>query len=164
MLIPGWVGLCAFYDPVGLSIELSCEAGSFSCCRLTLIGFYSQMFWGFLFLCCNPGLHGLSSSLVLPPSLSAHKCGTARPFALLVLQMPPCCVSSRPWLLISAPSSRLNECFFFNSLVVGLPYSSIFWQFWLFFVFQFVVVLLLVVQGGRVYLPMPPSWLEVLGF
>ena len=27
--------------------------------------------------------------------------------------------------------------------------------------FKFVVVLLLVVQGGKVYLPMPPSWLEV---
>ena len=33
----------------------------------------------------------------------------------------------------------------FNSLVVRLPYSLIFWQFWLFFVFKFVVFLLLVV-------------------
>ena len=30
-----------------------------------------------------------------------------------------------------------------------------------FFVFKFVVVLLLVVQGGTVYLPMPPTWPEV---
>ena len=30
-----------------------------------------------------------------------------------------------------------------------------------FFVFKFVVVLLLVVRGGKVYLPMPPSWPEV---
>ena len=29
------------------------------------------------------------------------------------------------------------------------------------FVFKFVVVLLLVVQGGTVCLPMTPSWLEV---
>ena len=29
------------------------------------------------------------------------------------------------------------------------------------FVFKFVVVLLLVVGGGKVYLPMPLSWLEV---
>ena len=42
--------------------------------------------------------------------------------------------------------------------VVGLPYSSIFWQFWLFFVFKFVVVLLFVVQGGTVCLPTPPSY------
>ena len=32
---------------------------------------------------------------------------------------------------------------------------------YLFFVFRFVVVLLLVVQGGKVYPPTPPSWLEV---
>ena len=30
-----------------------------------------------------------------------------------------------------------------------------------FFVFKFVVVLLLVVRGGTVCLPMPPSWPEV---
>ena len=64
-------------------------------------------------------------------------------------------------LLVSAPPSSLGECFFFNSLVVGLPYSSIFYQFWLFFVFKFVVVNLLIVQGGTVCLPMPPSWPEV---
>ena len=64
-------------------------------------------------------------------------------------------------LPVSAPPAGLDECFFFNSLVVGLPYSSIFCQFWLFFVFKFVVVLLLVVQGGTVCLPRPPSWPEV---
>ena len=42
--------------------------------------------------------------------------------------------------------------YFFNSFVVGLPYNSIFCQFWLFFIFKFVVVLLLVVQGGTVCL------------
>ena len=40
---------------------------------------------------------------------------------------------------VFAPPTSLDECFFFNSLVVGLLYSSIFWQFWLFFVFKFVV-------------------------
>ena len=49
------------------------------------------------------------------------------------------------WLPTSTPPTGLGECFFFNSLVVGLPYGSIFWQFWLFFVLKFVVVLLLVV-------------------
>ena len=69
------------------------------------------------------------------------------------------------WLPISAPPTGLDECFFFNSLVVRLPHSSIFCQFCfvLFcFVFKFVVVLLLVVRGGTVYLPMPPSWMEVI--
>ena len=31
-------------------------------------------------------------------------------------------------LPISAPPTSLDECFFFNSLIVRLPYSSIFWQ------------------------------------
>ena len=59
------------------------------------------------------------------------------------------------------PSCRLGECFFFISLVVRLLYSSIFCQFWLFFVFKFVVALLLFVRGDKVYLPTPPSWPEV---
>ena len=68
------------------------------------------------------------------------------------------------WVL-SAPATlptTLDECFFFNSLVVRLPYNLIFWQFRLFFVFKFVVVLLLVVRGCTVYLSMPPSWSEFL--
>ena len=79
----------------------------------------------------------------------------------LVLQPQPCFGSCSPWLPISAPPTSLGECFFFNSLVVRLPYSSIFCQFWMFFVFKFVVVLLLVVRGGTVYLPIPPSWLAL---
>ena len=47
-------------------------------------------------------------------------------------------------LPVSAPPTVLDECFFFNSLVVWLAYSLIFCQFWLFFVFQFVVLLLVV--------------------
>ena len=92
-----------------------------------------------------------------------HTNVTSLPAAALpapLLQQPPGCESSLPWLPVSALSTGLNACFFFKSLVVGLPYSSIFWQFWLFFVFKFVV-LFLVVQGDKVYLPMPPSWLEV---
>ena len=79
----------------------------------------------------------------------------------LVLQPPPCCKSSPPQLPISAPPTGLDECFVFISLVVILPYSSIFCQFCLFFVFKFVVILLLVVQGATVCLPTPPSWPEV---
>ena len=33
VLIPEWVGLCTFWDPVDLSNELSCEAWSFFHCR-----------------------------------------------------------------------------------------------------------------------------------
>ena len=62
-----------------------------------------------------------------------------------VHQLPPCHKSSLPRLSISAPPTGLDEGFFFISLVVRLPYSLIFCQFWLFFVFKCVVVLLLVV-------------------
>ena len=43
------------------------------------------------------------------------------------------------WLPVSAPPTSLDECFFFISLVVGLPYSLIFCQFWLFFVFKLLL-------------------------
>ena len=96
-------------------------------------------------------MHGLSHSPAVLPGLSECKAA----------YLPPCLESSPPQLPVSALPTGLGECAFFNSLVVGLLYSSIFWQFWLFFVFKFVVVLLLIVQGGKVYLPTPPSWPEV---
>ena len=67
----------------------------------------------------------------------------------------PCC-RSQPLLPVWMNVSSLTPC-------VGLPYSLIFWQFWLFFVFKFGIVLLLVVQGSKVYLPTPLSWPEVSG-
>ena len=56
-------------------------------------------------------------------------------------QLPQCLpsipVAALPHVLstrlpVSIPPTSLDGCFFSNSLVVGLPYSSIFWQFWLF--------------------------------
>ena len=113
----------------------------------------------------NPGLHGLSHSPVAPPGLSAQQCGTAHSTSYHLARSSSCRLAVSP-LHPSCPSlphpTCLNECFFFNSLVARLPYSLIYWQFWLFFYFKFVAVLLLVVvQGGKVYLPMPPSWPEV---
>ena len=62
----------------------------------------------------NPGSVGLSLfPVVVPPGLSKGESGTTPPAA---------------WLPISAPPTSLDEFGFFNSLVVGLPYSSIFWQ------------------------------------
>ena len=95
----------------------------------------------------------LVPQLFLPVYLHAN----IGPPCLPATALPPVLSAQLP---ISAPPTGLDECFFFNLLVVGLPYSSIFWQFWLFFVFKFIVVLL-VVRGGAVCLPMPPSWLEV---
>ena len=38
----------------------------------------------------------------------------------------------------------------------------IIWRFWLFIDFRLVVILLLVVQGSEGFLPVPPSWPELL--
>ena len=161
VLIPRRVCLCMFQGPVGLSSALSCEAGSFSCSR-------------------NP--HRFSQPEVLRLSFP-----TPAPWAVQSVLLPSCsswAICIRTWghqtlphlfspsaatltrvlstpLPVSALPTGLVECFFYNFLVVRLPYSSLFWQFWLFFVFKFVVVLLLVVGGGKVYLPMPPPQPEV---
>ena len=75
-----------------------------------------------------------------------------------VCQLPPCC-----HLFVLADSlhlpSSLDEYFYFYSMAVGLPYSSIFWQFWfLGFLCVFkLFFLLLVVWGSEAYLSMTPS-------
>ena len=97
-------------------------------------------------------MHGLSCSPVVPPSLSALKCGTTcstshclvgSASCSLACPVPQSTTSLGPpapallqilsaWLPASDPPTGLDECFFFISLVVGLPYSLIFCQFWLF--------------------------------
>ena len=125
-------------------------------------GIFSQRLWDIISRYWNSGLCGLSHSPVAPPSLSARECGithstshclTSSVSHRFAYPSPP--ATALPWVLstqlpIPTPHTDLDECFFFNSLVVGLPYSSIFCQFWLFFVFKFIVVLLLVVWGGSV--------------
>ena len=79
--------------------------------------------------------------------------GPQHPPAASLLQV----LSSR--LPVSAPPTGLGECFFFISLVVGLPYSLIFCQFWLFFVFKLLLSFFsLCEEAWCVYTP--PSWLE----
>ena len=93
----------------------------------------------------------LASQLILPVYLHANVGLPVPPAAT-----SPTSSSSHNLQVLCTPPASLDECFFFNSLVVRLPYSWIFCQFWLFFVFKFVV-LLLVVQGGKVYLLTLPS-------
>ena len=141
--------------PMGSTNELYCEARSFSCC-LNPHGFFQSEVLGFYF----PTLEPWVARSVSLPSCSFWFIPMPiwdRPFC----QLLPCQESSPPGMSVSAPPTSLEECFFVNSLVVGLPYSLIFCHFCLFFVFNFFVVLLLVVQGGKVYLPMSPCWLEV---
>ena len=95
-------------------------------------------------------------SASLPPhprlsTLSVRECGAAgsascslaclfhNPPPCWVCQPPPCCESCPHWLPVSAPPTGLDECFFFISLVVGLPCGLIFCQFWLAFVFKLLL-------------------------
>ena len=153
LISSGWVCVHSrslWVSPMNSPLRLGVSSTATS----TPTGDFNQRLWGFISSCWNPGFCSQPHSLVIPPGLSAHKCGIPQSSSHLG------CESSLPWLPVSAPSTGLDGCFF-NSLIVGLPYSLIFCQFWLFFVFKFVV-LVLVVWGGTVCLPMPPSWLEVM--
>ena len=80
---------------------------------------------------------------------------TAPPAAALhnpVLLPPTCHESFSAQLPRFTPPTSLNECVFFNSLVVRLPYSSIFCQFWLFFVFKLLSFFWLFEEAQCVYL------------
>ena len=44
VLVPKWVGLCTLQAPVGLSNNLSCDAGSFSCSCPTPTGVFTERF------------------------------------------------------------------------------------------------------------------------
>ena len=86
--------------------------------------------------------------LVYPPGLSHANVGLlSLPAVTSPVQSASChlAVCLLCLLHVTAPPTSLDQCFFFNSLVVGLPHSLIFWQFWLFFAFKLAVVLLLVV-------------------
>ena len=87
-----------------------------------------------------------------PPSLPAATLPT------LVLQLPPCHKSSRTWLPISAPPTGLDECFFFNSLVVRLPYSSIFVSSGHFFILNLLSFFLLCKEAKCIYLCLHLGW------
>ena len=56
----------------------------------TRTDFYSQRFWGFVPLHWGPGLHSLSCSTVIPPSLSAWESGKSHPPAT-ASPTPVCC-------------------------------------------------------------------------
>ena len=103
---------------MGLSNELSCEAGSFSH-PLNPHRFFQSEVLRLYFLALEPWVL---------QSVSLLSCSSRFIRTLMwdypVFQPLPCHVSSLPWLPVSAPPTCLDECFF-NSLVVRLPYSSI---------------------------------------
>ena len=121
--------------PAPLSNKLSSETGSFPCL-------------------CYP--HRTPQLKVLSPCIPSHLAPPllSHPAALLWVLST--------WLPVSAPPTCLDECFF-NSFIVGIPWTLILWQFWLFIVFQLVVIFHLIVQGSEGFLPMPPFYPELAG-
>ena len=92
-----------------------------------------------------PGAGIVCSAGVLPGFYLPHM-NVGLPISLARPSLPHSChtMSSPPQLSISALPAHLDEYGFFKSLVVGLLCSSIFWQFWVFFVLRLVVILLMV--------------------
>ena len=109
-----------------LSNELSFEAGSSSSCYNPHRFFQLEVLRLYF-----PTLEAWVVQSVSLPSCSSQFICT-KMWDCPVLQLPPCHESSLFRLPVSPPPTGLGECFFFISLVVGLPYSLIFWQFWLF--------------------------------
>ena len=89
-------------------------------------------------ICLNPMVF-----LPVYPHANIGPCGLP-PTAL------PCVLSPQP--PVSVPPTSLNECFFFNFLVVGLPYSLIFWLFLLFFFSNLLSFLQLYEEAKYIYL------------
>ena len=137
---------------MGLSNKLSCEAGSFSHCYHNPHRCFQSVVWGFIsphwspdwvtrsvaesISCClvsqlqpcllRPTIRGLAGA-------TSHCHAHPGPPATALLRV----LSAR--LPVSTTPTGLDECVFFNSLVVGFPYSLIFCQFWLFFVFKLLL-------------------------
>lgn len=72
VLIPRWVVLCTFQDPMGLSKALSCEAGSFSCCHNPHRIFQSEVL-RLYFPALEPWVLRLPHSPFVPPRLFIPK-------------------------------------------------------------------------------------------
>ena len=111
---------------MGLSNKLSCEAGNFSHCCNSHRFLQSEVLRLYF-----PSLESWVVWSVSPPSCSSQFiCRQMwdhlvyQPPPRPVRQLPPCCESSPSQLPVSAPPTSLGECFFFNSLVVWLPYIS----------------------------------------
>ena len=137
---------------MGLSSKLSCKAQSFSHCHNPHRFFQSEVL-RLYFPHWNPGLRSLSHSPVFPPRLSARIYGIA--------QFASCHLAASP-LLPSCPSLPLLPVWMnvspLTAWLLDFPTVRFSGSSGCFFVFKFVVVLILVVRGGTVCLPMPPSW------
>ena len=93
-------------------------------------------------------------------SMQTWDCPTCQPQHRLP-GLSPCHTSSLLQLPISDPPTSLDECFFFNSLVVGLPYHLIFWKFLLFWFLNWLLSFFWLCKEAKHICLQPPSWPEV---
>ena len=141
-----------------LSNKLSCEDGSFSCCRLNLHGCFHSEVWGFISPRWSPGLCGLLHSPAIPPSLSMQECGATGSASCPTACPVPLPAAALLWVL-SAPAAQLRSSYWsgwmFLLYLLGCQtsISSIFCQFWLFFVFKLLLSFFWLCEGAQcVYL------------
>ena len=99
-----------------------------------------------VYLCVNVGPQDPPATTLWGLLAAAWPTPFHNPPSHWVPQLQPCRKSSLPGCL------GLDECFFFISLVVGLPYSLIFCQFWLVFVFKLFLSFWLCEEAQCVYL------------
>ena len=139
-------------SPVRLGVSLAATS--------TPTGVFNQRFEA---LFPPAGTLGFTVCFAPLPFLPVYLCANVGPRGLLAVALPALFVpqSASLWvrlhcheshLPISAPPTSMDECFFFISLVVRLPYSSIFCQFWLFFVFKLLSFLWLCEEAQCAYL------------
>ena len=117
----------------------SMEKPAVSSTALTPTDFYSQNLRGFIFLVLETwtmlsglGLGSLTPQVTLLVFIY-HMWKWDHPFHLCCRLL---CLTTSP-ILHLCPLTYLDGYGYFKSLVVGLPYSSIFWQFWVLFVLRF---------------------------
>ena len=142
----GWVCVCSrtqWVSPTNSPVRLGVSPAAASAST----GVFNQWFEA-LFPCAGTlGFEVCHSDHQLlprwPAAASLASCSFVHPTLQSATSLgPPAATMPRvlsAWLPVSAPPTGLDECFFFISLVVGLPYSLIFCQFWVFFVFKLLL-------------------------
>ena len=114
VLVPEWVGLCTPLAPVGLSKDLSCEAGSFPWCHPNPHGRFQSEVWGFISLCWSPALCSLLRS---PLFIPVYLCVNVGPWSATRCSAGPFSATLSPALSVYLGSNVGPQ----GLLVVGLP-------------------------------------------
>ena len=116
-VLGGWAILCMFWDPVGLSKELSCKAGSFSCCLNPHRFFQSEVLRLYF-----PALEPWVVWSVSLPNCSSWFICTQR-WDLPLCQPPPCSPGSSSCHLSTSPLHP--SCLSLPLLLIWMNVSSL---------------------------------------